>query len=85
MMDFGTGSEAAAQTSQLESNLVRTQYPSSASSFDGTDGHAGKARRSRVLRKCDAAGFLDGLYAEGTVGAATGEDNPDCASATFCG
>jgi hypothetical protein len=84
MMDFGTGSEAVAQTSQLDSNLVRTQYPPGASSFDGTDRHAGKARRPRVLRECYPAGLFDGTYTQGPVGAAPGQYNANCAIAPIC-
>src|SRR5882757_8025441 len=81
---FGTGSEAT-QTSELISNLVRTQHKSHASGFDGTDRHAGKARRSRVLRERSPTGLPDGLYTQGTVRAAPREDDADCAIPTICG
>ena len=48
-------------------------------------GMLGKRADPGYCAKCGAAGSLDGPYAQGTVGAAAGEDNPDCASATICG
>src|SRR4029077_14453607 len=48
-------------------------------------GHAGKARRSRVLRKSGPTALLDRSYAESTVGASAREDYPDRAIAMlFC-
>jgi hypothetical protein len=80
----GMESEAT-QTSQFVGNLIRAQHGSHTPSFDGADRHAGKTCRSWVLRKCSAAGLLDGLYAQGSVGAAAREDNADCAMAAICG
>lgn len=49
----------ATPAGQLVSHLILTQHEIHAAGFNGTDGHAGKACRSRTLRKCGAAGSLD--------------------------
>src|SRR5438045_802242 len=71
----------AAVRRALAGNLIRAQHEIHAPCFNGADGHAGKACRSRVLRKCGAATLLEGLYAEGTVGAFAREDHADRAMA----
>src|SRR6266702_8304903 len=42
------------QTNQLMGDLIRAQHSIHASGFNRADGHAWKARRSRILGKCGA-------------------------------
>lgn len=67
--------DLATPAGQLVGNLIGAQHEVHAAGFDGTDGHAGKACRARVLRKCGAARSPDRLYAEGTVGSFAREDH----------
>src|SRR5581483_3335980 len=81
---LGLGIEAT-QTGQLMSDLIWAQHGPRASGFDGADRHAGETRSSRVLCKSNAAGFLDRPHAQGAIGASSGENHADSASAEVFG